>query len=113
MTAEAQQQQQTIGAPQHEANIVAERKQADDLFIVGEILKPLPLYEDLFQQDPTVAFFAERHGSGLLRKAATIADPAAQKLMQEQALEEIRRAPTLGDNSALHSQLLCEGHPNR
>jgi tetratricopeptide (TPR) repeat protein len=102
-------QQQTIGAPQHEANFDAERKQANDLFLAGEILKSLPLYEDLCRQDPTIAVFAERHGSGLLRKAATIADPAKQKVVHEQAMEEIRRAAKLGDNSAFVQTTLSAG----
>ena len=107
--AEAQlinQQQQAIQAPQHEANFDVERKQANDLFLAGEILKSLPLYEDLCRQDQTIAVFAERHGSGLLRKASTLSDPTTQKLMQEQGMAEIRRAAKLGDNSAYVQTIL-------
>ena len=111
LTAEAQltAQQQSIQRPQHGATFDAERKQANDLFLAGEILKSLPLYEDLCRQDQTIAVFAERHGSGLIRKASTLTDPAAQKLMQEQGLEEIRRASKLGDNSAYVQTILSAG----
>jgi tetratricopeptide (TPR) repeat protein len=110
-TAAAQQSanQQPLGTPQHEANFDAERKQANDLFLAGEILKSLPLYEDLCRQDQTIAVFAERHGAGLLRKASTVTDPAAHKIVQEQAIEEIRRAVKLGDNSAYVQTILSAG----
>jgi tetratricopeptide (TPR) repeat protein len=45
--AQPPEQRQTMQTPQHEANFDAERKQANDLFLAGEILKSLPLYEDL------------------------------------------------------------------
>jgi tetratricopeptide (TPR) repeat protein len=92
--------------PQHEANFDAERKQANDLFLAGKILDSLPLYEDLCHQDQTIAVFAERHGAGLLKKATTLADPAAQKAMHDQGMAEIRRAQSLGDNSAYVQDIL-------
>ena len=52
-------------APRHEANLDAERKEANRLYLNDDKLKALPLYEDLCRQDPTIAVFAERHGSGL------------------------------------------------
>lgn len=95
--------------PQHEANFDAERKQANDLFLAGKILDSLPLYEDLCRQDPTIAVFAERHGSGLIRKSATLPDPAAQKAMNDAGMAEIRRAQKLGDNSAYVQDVLSGG----
>jgi tetratricopeptide (TPR) repeat protein len=96
-------------APQHDANFDAERKQANDLFLAGKILDSLPLYEDLCRQDQTIAVFAERHGSGLLRKSATLSDPAAQKAMNDAGMAEIRRAQKLGDNSAYVQDVLSAG----
>lgn len=95
--------------PQHDANFDAERKQANDLFLAGKILDSLPLYEDLCRQDQTVAVFAERHGSGLIRKSATLSDPTAQKAMNEAGLAELRRAQKLGDNSAYVQDMLSIG----
>ena len=95
--------------PQHEANFDAERKQANDLFLAGKILDSLPLYEDLCRQDPTIAVFAERHGSGLIRKSTTLSDPAAQKAMNDAGMAEIRRAQKLGDNSAYVQDVLSSG----
>ncbi len=103
------QQQQAVQAPQHEADFDVERKQANDLFLAGEILNSLPLYEDLCRQDQTIAVFAERHGSGLLKKASTLTDPAAHKIMQEQGMAEIRRAVKLGDKSAYVQTVLSAG----
>jgi tetratricopeptide (TPR) repeat protein len=83
----------------HEANFDAERKQANDLFLAGKILESLPLYEDLCRQDPSIAVFAERHGTGLLQKAGTLGDTPEAKALSEQATAELRRAQSLGDNS--------------
>ena len=87
-------------AVHHEANFESERKQADDLFLAQKPLEALPLYEDLCRQDPTVAVFAERHGAGLLAKEATLSDPAERMKVHLQAIEEIKRAQALGDNSS-------------
>jgi tetratricopeptide (TPR) repeat protein len=96
----------TIPAPQHEANFDAERAQANQLYTAGKILEALPLYEDLCRQDQTLAVFAERHGFGLLRQAATLQDEAAKKAMQQRGLAELYRAQKLGDNSPLLQTVL-------
>ena len=88
------------GVPHHESNFESERKQADELFLAQKPLEALPLYEDLCRQDPTVAVFAERHGAGLLAKAITLSDPSDQMKVHVQAINEIKRAQKLGDNSA-------------
>lgn len=85
--------------PHHEANFDAERQQADELFTQMKVLEALPLYEDLCRQDSTIAVFAERHGAGLIAKAATLSDPKAQMEMNLQAMKELKRAQSLGDNS--------------
>jgi tetratricopeptide (TPR) repeat protein len=84
----------------HEPNFDLERKQADELFLAQKPLEALPLYEDLCRQDPTVAVFAERHGAGLLAKEATLSDPAERMKVHLKAINEIKRAQALGDNSA-------------
>jgi tetratricopeptide (TPR) repeat protein len=84
----------------HDANFDSERKQADELFLATKPLEALPLYEDLCRQDPTVAVFAERHGAGLLAKEATLSDPSARLKIHMEAIKEIKRAQSLGDNSA-------------
>lgn len=84
----------------HDANFDSERKQADELFVATKPLEALPLYEDLCRQDPTVAVFAERHGAGLLAKEATLSDPSARLKVHMEAIKEIKRAQSLGDNSA-------------
>jgi len=89
-----------VSAPHHEPGFEAERKQADELFLATKPLEALPLYEDLCKQDPTVAVFAERHGAGLLAKEATLTNQADRMKVHLQAINEIRRAQTLGDNSA-------------
>ena len=86
--------------PHHEDNFESERKQADELFLAQKPLEALPLYEDLCRQDPTVAVFAERHAAGLLAKEATLSDPADRSKVHLQAVQEIKRAQALGDNSA-------------
>lgn len=91
---------QATPTPHHEANFDTERAQANELFLAQKILESLPLYEDLSRQDPTIAVFAERHGSGLLAKAATIPDPKAKQETYQQAIQEFKRAQSLGDNSA-------------
>jgi tetratricopeptide (TPR) repeat protein len=85
--------------PHHEANFDAEREQANALYLAQKPLEALPLYEDLCRQDPTVAVFAERHGAGLLAKEATITDANEKAKVHLQAIEELRRAQSLGDNS--------------
>jgi tetratricopeptide (TPR) repeat protein len=87
-------------APQHEANFDSERKQADELFLALKPMEALPLYEDLCRQDPTVAVFAERYGAGLLAKEVTVSDPTERAKIHQRAIEEIKRAQALGDNSA-------------
>src|SRR5580765_6798503 len=89
----------TQAAVHHEANFDAERKQANDLFLAGKVLESLPLYEDLCRQDPTIAVFAERHGTGLLQKAGTLGDVPEAKAVHDQGMAELRRAQSLGDNS--------------
>lgn len=90
----------SISVVHHESNFDSERKQANELFLAQKPLEALPLYEDLCRQDPTVAVFAERHGAGLLAKQATLSDPAAQSKLRLQAINELKRAQSLGDNSA-------------
>jgi len=87
-------------ASHHDANFDSERKQADELFMAQKPLEALPLYEDLCRQDPTIAVFAERHGAGLLAKEATLSDPAGRMKVHLQAIDELKRAQALGDNSA-------------
>jgi len=87
-------------APHHEASFEAERKQADELFLAQKPLDALPLYEDLCRQDPATAVFAERHGAGLLAKETTISDPSARMKVHIEAINELKRAQSLGDNSA-------------
>ena len=84
----------------HEANFETERKQAEELFLAQKPLEALPLYEDLCRQDATVAVFAERHGAGLFAKEATLSDPVERGKVHLQAIQEIKRAQALGDNSA-------------
>lgn len=91
---------------QHEANFNAERKQANDLFLAGKTLDALPLYEDLCRQDPTSAVFAERHAAGLFAKKSTMPDGPDRKAVEEQAMAELRRAQSLGDNSPYLQTLL-------
>ena len=91
---------QTPAAPRHDANFDSERKQADDLYLAQKPLEALPLYEDLSRQDPTIAVFAERHGAGLFAKEATISDPSEKMKIHQQGVAEIKRAQSLGDNSA-------------
>ena len=86
--------------PHHESNFESERKHADELFLAQKPLEALPLYEDLCRQDPTVAVFAERHGAGLLAKEATASDANERLKIHLQAINEIKRAQSLGDNTA-------------
>jgi tetratricopeptide (TPR) repeat protein len=86
-------------ASHHELNFDAERKQANELFLDQKPLEALPLYEDLCRQDQTIAVFAERYGAGLLAKEVILSDPAERLKVREQAMNEIRRAQFLGDNS--------------
>jgi tetratricopeptide (TPR) repeat protein len=92
--------------PHHEVNFDAERKQADELFLAQKPLEALPLYEDLCRQDPTIAVFAERYGAGLIAKQATLSDPAEKAKVHQQAVNEIKRAQSLGDNSGYVRDIL-------
>lgn len=83
----------------HEANFESERKQADELFLAQKPLDALPLYEDLCRQDPTIAVFAERYAAGLFARETTLSDPADRMKVHLKAIQEIRRAQQLGDNS--------------
>jgi tetratricopeptide (TPR) repeat protein len=90
----------------HEANFEAERAQANQLFLQDDKLKALPLYQDLARQDPNVAVFAERMGSGLIA-AADIEDDATKKqALNDQAVAAFRRAKALGDDSPLVRTML-------
>jgi tetratricopeptide (TPR) repeat protein len=91
---------------QHEANFEAERRQANDLFVAGKTLEALPLYEDLCRQEPNSALFAERHAAGLFAKTGAMPDGPARKAANEQALAELHRAQSLGDNSPYLQTLL-------
>jgi hypothetical protein len=97
---------QQAPGPQHQANFDAERAQANQLYLEGQTLEALPLYEDLSRQDPTIAVFAERHGTGLLAKADVTADPAAKNQLINAGLAEIRRAQSLGDSSPYVASIL-------
>jgi tetratricopeptide (TPR) repeat protein len=99
LQAQAAPQAQPSAGPHHDANFESERKQADELFLATKPLEALPLYEDLCRQDPTVAVFAERHGAGLLAKEATLSDQNARLQTHLQAIKELKRAQSLGDNS--------------
>lgn len=92
----------------HDTNFESERKQADELFLAVKPLEALPLYEDLCRQDPTIAVFAERYGAGLLAKEATLSDPSTRMEVHLQAIKEIKRAQTLGDNSPYVRAILNE-----
>ena len=94
--------------PHHEANFDAERQQADQLYQSQKPLEALPLYEDLCRQDPTIAVFAERHGAGLLAKEATLPDPAERAKVHIQAIDEFKRAQSLGDNSPYIRTVLAD-----
>jgi len=100
LAVQAASQAPSPAVPHHGANFESERKQADELFLAQKPLEALPLYEDLCRQDPTIALFAERHGAGLLAKEATLSDPAERRKVHLQAIQEIKRAQALGDNSA-------------
>lgn len=93
-----------LPVPAHEANFAAERNQANELFLAGKALAALPLYEDLCRQDQTIAVFAERHAVGLFTREATApADESAT--LHAQAMAELRRAQSLGDDSPLLQNL--------
>jgi len=106
LQAQANPQDRPAVAVQHDANFDAEHKQANELFLAHKYLDALPLYEDLCRQDPTVAVFAERYGTSLLMKAATITDAEEQKKVHAQAIKELERARSLGDNSDYVRMLL-------
>jgi tetratricopeptide (TPR) repeat protein len=91
--------QKSAPVVQHEANFDAERAQADQLYLARKPIEALPLYEDLCRQDPTIAVFAERHAGGLLAKMATVDDPKQKQAILAEAIKELNRAESLGDNS--------------
>ena len=95
-----------VPAPQHKSSFDAERLQADEAFVHGKHAQALPLYEDLCEQDQTIALFAERHGILLLEKAETTQDAKEQGELQSQGIAELDRAQKLGDNSPLLVQTL-------
>ena len=97
----------TAPTPQHGPNFDTERKQANDLYMAGKPLEALPLYQDLCQQDQTIAVFAERHAAGLLAKVMTIQDATEKQAVMAQGLAEIRRAQSLGDNSPYVQSILA------
>ena len=103
---QAAQASQGVPVPQHKPNFDAERLQADELYVHGKHQEALPLYEDLSQQDPTIAVFAERHGTLLLEKAEITQDPKQRGQFQNQGIAELHRAQRLGDNSPLLVQTL-------
>jgi tetratricopeptide (TPR) repeat protein len=84
---------------QHEANFDAERAQANQLYLAGKRLEGLPLYEDLCRQDQANPAFAERHGQGLLAKMGASSDQNERNALMGEALKELQRAESLGDNS--------------
>jgi tetratricopeptide (TPR) repeat protein len=95
-----------VPAPQHKSSFDAERLQADEAYVHGRHMEALPLYEDLSEQDQTIALFAERHGTLLLEKAETTADPNEKNQLTTEGLAELHRAQRLGDNSPLLVQTL-------
>ncbi len=95
-----------VPAPKHKSSFDAERLQADEAFVHGKHQEALPLYEDLCEQDQTVALFAERHGILLLERAETTQDPKERAELQNEGIAELNRAQKLGDNSQLLVQTL-------
>lgn len=95
-----------VPAPQHKSSFDAERLQADEAYVHGKHQEALPLYEDLCEQDQTIALFAERHGTLLLEKAETATDPKEKNVLMSQGVAELHRAQRLGDNSPLLVQTL-------
>jgi len=95
-----------VPAPQHKSSFDAERLQADEAYVHGKHAQALPLYEDLCEQDQTIALFAERHGTLLLEKAETTTDAKERADLQNRGISELQRAQKLGDNSPLLVQTL-------
>ncbi|HXS12160.1 MAG TPA: hypothetical protein VN734_05620 [Acidobacteriaceae bacterium] len=95
-----------VPAPQHKSSFDAERLQADEAYVHGKHPQALPLYEDLCEQDQTIALFAERHGTLLLEKAETTQDPKERAELENDGIAELHRAQKLGDNSPLLIQTL-------
>lgn len=95
-----------VPAPQHKSSFDAERLQADEAYVHGKHMEALPLYEDLSEQDQTIALFAERHGMLLIEKAETTANPTDKNELVGEGLAELHRAQRLGDNSPLLVQTL-------
>lgn len=98
--------QQGVPAPQHKSSFDAERLQADEAFVHGKHAEALPLYEDLSEQDQTIALFAERYGVLLLERAETTQDAKERADLQSEGISELHRAQKLGDNSPLLVQTL-------
>ena len=97
-----------VPAPQHKSSFDAERLQADEAYVHGRHMEALPLYEDLCEQDQTIALFAERHGTLLLEKAEITADAKEKNALVTEGLAELHRAQRLGDSSPLLIQTLYE-----
>jgi tetratricopeptide (TPR) repeat protein len=97
---------QSTPVVQHEANFDSERARANEMFLKNDRLQALPLYEDLARQDPTVAVFAERMGSGLVAAADIETDPAKKEELHQRSVAAFRRAKQLGDNSPLVETML-------
>jgi len=95
-----------VPAPQHKSSFDAERLQADEAYVNGKHGEALPLYQDLCEQDQTIALFAERYGTLLLERAETTADPKEKEQLISTGMAELQRAQSLGDNSPLLVQTL-------
>src|SRR5215469_13538731 len=95
-----------VAAPQHKSSFDAERLQADEAYVHGKHGEALPLYQDLCEQDQTIALFAERYGTLLLERAETTADPKEKEQLISTGMAELQRAQSLGDNSPLLVQTL-------
>ncbi len=90
----------------HEANFDSERAKANEMFLKGDKLQALPLYEDLSRQDPTIAVFAERMGSGLVAAADIDDDPAKKEALHLRSVAAFQRAKQLGDDSPVVETML-------
>src|SRR5215469_18375338 len=78
-------------APQHKSSFDAERLQADEAYVHGKHAEALPLYQDLCEQDQTIALFAERYGTLLLERAETTADPKEKEQLISTGMAELQR----------------------
>jgi len=97
---------QSTPVVQHEANFDSERAKANEMFLKGDRLQALPLYEDLARQDPRVAVFAERMGSGLAAAADIEQEPTKKEELHQRSVAAFRRAKQLGDDSPLVETML-------